>query len=85
MADPADGTSMLSITIGNGHASDAPVLHMGWVIPRDMAEDLIEKLTGEMGPPRVESLGTVGGAVDSYERSQREGMAIYLDPGRADG
>jgi len=75
---PRDGRSMLSITIGSGGDDDSPVAHFGWVIPRQVAEDLLDGFREAFGAPPVEAIGTVGGAVDSYERSQREGTAIFL-------
>ena len=74
---------MLSITIGSGREPDAPVTHTAWVIPREMAEDLLHRLREKLGPPRVESSGTVGGAVESYEQSQRDGTALYWAEGDA--
>jgi hypothetical protein len=76
------GTSMVSVTTSTGRAEDSAVTHAAWVVSRDVADMMIEKMTAILGPPRVESIGTVGGAVDSYERSAREGSAVYFDPGR---
>jgi hypothetical protein len=76
-----EGTSMLSVTIGSGRDADSPVTHTAWVIPRHIAEDLLRGFREELGPPRVESIGTVGGTVESYERSQREGTALFWPEG----
>ena len=80
MANDA-GKCMLSVTTGSGYEPDSPVVYTAWVIPREMADDLIAGLRESLGPPQVESIGTLGGAVESYERSQREGTAVFFPSG----
>lgn len=74
----ADGTCMISVATASGRDADSPVVTTGWVIPHEMAGDFLARLREKLGPPQVKSIGTLGGHVDSYERSQREGTALYL-------
>lgn len=73
------GNSMVTVVIGHGHADDSAVTFTGWVVNRATADLFIEQLTKRFGPPDVESIGTVGNSVQSYQQSVRDGTTVYLD------